>query len=112
MEETGDLVDQGEICNSIILEEEDSAKKSEAQKDDVEDSPKNSSLKKDDAVEKEDAKLATEPRNKSLRPVHKEVEKADFDETVKHLNKEENDIQEIHTVSTEDEREDEVSLTI
>ncbi|XP_021691747.2 uncharacterized protein LOC110673059 isoform X18 [Hevea brasiliensis] len=210
MEETGDLVDQGEICNSIILEEEDSAKKSEAQKDDVEDSPKNSSLKKDDAVEKEDAKLATEAQKQELEAsetknfgipteenfeslesskkldctseivtrdqsnetildtnlstveekrisesfeqrsqesqenqeeteeiteskleaedhiketqnadetikatilteeVHKEVEKADFDETVKHLNKEENDIQEIHTVSTEDEREDEV----
>lgn len=44
--------------------------------------------------------------------MHKEAEKADGDETVDHAKEEENDIRELHMVSSGDERVDEVSLTI
>uniref|UniRef100_A0A2C9U713 Uncharacterized protein n=1 Tax=Manihot esculenta TaxID=3983 RepID=A0A2C9U713_MANES len=78
-EETGELVDQGEVCNSKTSEdetskctesinadrketipEEDCAKKSEDKEDDAKDSSKNCSLKKDDSVDKEAVELAEE----------------------------------------------------
>lgn len=78
-EETGELVDQGEVCNSKTSEdetskctesinadrketipEEDCAKKSEDMEDDAKDSSNNCSLKKDDSVDKEAVELAEE----------------------------------------------------